>query len=182
MLYKCAKFHGDSPSGLKVKFKLARAIELSETADFVYNFVYKPYASKQLLWHTWPTFPSKFFYKMFEDASVPLLYHGGKMSKMTKNFNQGGRRLKRARNTKATLSRWDTAVSMCTWCDNRSSRPRQVNAERFACVGFMIFFKGPHFPPSFCWQIRPRTSWSCLTFLAKKVVSAFGLNAALPLC
>ena len=40
MLNKCAKFHGDSPSGKKVKFNLVRAIELFETADFVYNFVY----------------------------------------------------------------------------------------------------------------------------------------------
>ena len=39
MLNKCAKFYKDSPSGEKVKFNLARAIELSETADFVYNFV-----------------------------------------------------------------------------------------------------------------------------------------------
>ena len=40
MMNKCAKFHKDSPSGKKViKFNLARAIELSETADFVYNFV-----------------------------------------------------------------------------------------------------------------------------------------------
>ena len=39
MLNKCAKFHRDSPSGTKVKFNLARAIELLETADFVYNFV-----------------------------------------------------------------------------------------------------------------------------------------------
>ena len=39
MMNNCAKFHKDSPSGKKVKFKLARAIELSETADFVYNFV-----------------------------------------------------------------------------------------------------------------------------------------------
>ena len=37
MMNKCAKFHKDSPS--EVKFNLARAIELSETADFVYNFV-----------------------------------------------------------------------------------------------------------------------------------------------
>ena len=36
---KCAKFHKDSLSGKKVKFNLARAIELSETADFVYIFV-----------------------------------------------------------------------------------------------------------------------------------------------
>ena len=41
MLNKCAKFHGDSQSGIKVKFNLARAIELSETADFVYNYIYR---------------------------------------------------------------------------------------------------------------------------------------------
>ena len=41
MINKCAKFHKDSPSGKKVKFNLARAIELSETAVFVYNFVYR---------------------------------------------------------------------------------------------------------------------------------------------
>ena len=35
----CAKFHGDSPSGKKVKLNLVSAIELSETAGFVYNFV-----------------------------------------------------------------------------------------------------------------------------------------------
>ena len=39
MLNMCAKFHGDSPSGKKVKFNLAKAIELSETADFLYSFV-----------------------------------------------------------------------------------------------------------------------------------------------
>ena len=38
MMNKCAKFHKDSPSGKKGKFNLARAIELSETAVFVYNF------------------------------------------------------------------------------------------------------------------------------------------------
>ena len=32
----------------KVKFNLPNAIELSETAAFVYNFVYKPYASEQI--------------------------------------------------------------------------------------------------------------------------------------
>ena len=32
MMNKCAKFHKDSPSGKKVKFNLARAIELWETA------------------------------------------------------------------------------------------------------------------------------------------------------
>ena len=31
-----------------------------------------------------------FFYKLFTDASLPLLYYGAKKSKMTKNSNQGG--------------------------------------------------------------------------------------------
>ena len=39
MLNKCGKFHGNGLNGKKVKFILVRAIELSETADFVYNFV-----------------------------------------------------------------------------------------------------------------------------------------------
>ena len=39
MMIKCAKFHKDRPSGKKVKFNLPSAIELSETANFVYNFV-----------------------------------------------------------------------------------------------------------------------------------------------
>ena len=38
MMNKCAKFHKDIPSGKKVKFNLPSAIELSKTADFVYNF------------------------------------------------------------------------------------------------------------------------------------------------
>ena len=36
---KCAKPHGDTPRGMKVQFNLANTTELSETADFVYNFV-----------------------------------------------------------------------------------------------------------------------------------------------
>ena len=39
MMNKCAKFHKDSPSGKKVKLNLPSAIELSEMAVFVYNFV-----------------------------------------------------------------------------------------------------------------------------------------------
>ena len=39
MMNKCAKFHNDSQSDEKVKFILPSAIELSETAVFVYNFV-----------------------------------------------------------------------------------------------------------------------------------------------
>ena len=39
MMNKCTKFHEHSPNGKKVKFNLPSGIELSETADFVYNFV-----------------------------------------------------------------------------------------------------------------------------------------------
>ena len=39
MVDKCAKFHKDSRSGKNVKFDLLSAIELSETVDWVYNFV-----------------------------------------------------------------------------------------------------------------------------------------------
>ena len=36
-------------------------------------------------------FSFEFFYEIFtENASRPLLYHGAKKSKMTKNSNQGG--------------------------------------------------------------------------------------------
>ena len=44
MMKKCAKFHKDIPSDKNVKFNLPSTIELSETADFVFNF--KPYASE----------------------------------------------------------------------------------------------------------------------------------------
>ena len=39
MMKKCEKFHKDCPSDKNVKFNLPSAIEISETADFVYNFV-----------------------------------------------------------------------------------------------------------------------------------------------
>ena len=41
MMNKCAQFYKDSPSGKKVNFNLPSAIELLETADFVYNFSQK---------------------------------------------------------------------------------------------------------------------------------------------
>ena len=39
MLNKCAMLHKGSVSGKKDKFNLPSSIELSETADFLYNFV-----------------------------------------------------------------------------------------------------------------------------------------------
>ena len=71
---KCAKFHKDRPSDKKVKFNLPSAIELSETAVFVYNFVEKPYASEQLRWHIWPTFPLNFFMKFSQKMPLYLVY------------------------------------------------------------------------------------------------------------
>ena len=38
-MHKCAKFHEDCLKDKKVKLNLPSAIELSETAGFVYNFV-----------------------------------------------------------------------------------------------------------------------------------------------
>ena len=78
MINKCAKFHKDSPSGKKVNFNLARANELSETADFVYNF--KETLSKRATSVAHLTNVSfEFFYEIFtEDASLLLLYHSAK--------------------------------------------------------------------------------------------------------
>ena len=39
MMNKCAKFHKDSQSDKKVKLNLPSAIDLSDTAVFVYNVV-----------------------------------------------------------------------------------------------------------------------------------------------
>ena len=95
MMNKCAKFHKDSPSGKKVKFNLARAIELSETAVFVYNFVIETLCKRATLVAHLTNFSFEFLYEIFtEDASQLLLYHSAKKSKMTKNSNQGGSCLK----------------------------------------------------------------------------------------
>ena len=92
---KCAKFHKDSPSGKKVKFNLARAIELSETAVFVYNFVYKPYASEQLRWHIWPTFPLNIFMKFSQKMPLYVVYTMvQKSQKWPKTQIKGGPALK----------------------------------------------------------------------------------------
>ena len=92
MMNKCAKFHKDSLSDKKVKLNLPSAIELSETAVFVYNFVKK----KHCKWATSVAYLTNFsfelFYEIFTER-MPLyffLYHGAKKSKTTKNSNQGG--------------------------------------------------------------------------------------------
>ena len=89
VMTKCATFHKDSPSDKKVKLNLPSAVELSETADFVYNFVLNLKQAGSF----GGTFDQLFlwiFYDIFtEDASLLFLYHGAKKSKMTKNSNQG---------------------------------------------------------------------------------------------
>ena len=39
IMNKCAKFYGDTPSSKQAQLNLARAIELSDMGDFVYNLV-----------------------------------------------------------------------------------------------------------------------------------------------
>ena len=65
-------------------------IELSETANYVYNFVSKPYTSEQLRWHIWPTFPLNFLWEIFtQDAPSTFSILWCKKVKMTKNSNRG---------------------------------------------------------------------------------------------
>ena len=66
----CSQFHKDSPSGKKVKFNLASAIELSETADFVFSF----YTSEQLRRRITPTFPSNFFMLFSHEMPFYFVY------------------------------------------------------------------------------------------------------------
>ena len=71
MLNKYAKFHGDSLSSKKV---LARAIELSETADLVYNFLQKPNTSEQPSVAYLTNFYFECFYAIFNLDVRLLLY------------------------------------------------------------------------------------------------------------
>ena len=93
---KFAKFHKDSPSGKKVKFNLARVIELSERAVFVYNFVYIETLCKRATSVAPLTnFSFEFFYEIFtEDASLLLLYHSAKKVKTDQKLKSRGSCLK----------------------------------------------------------------------------------------
>ena len=80
-------------------------------------------------------FSFEFFYKIFtEDASQPLLYHGAKKSKMTKNSNQGGpaslkysvplllttAHLGPNKTTSPVRDQVISGSQVSTWCDNRT--------------------------------------------------------------
>ena len=86
------KFHGNCPSGYKVKFNLASAIELLETAVLVYNFVQKPHRSElsTSLAHL-TNFSFEFFEAMFaENASFFLLYRSAKKVKNDQKLKSTG--------------------------------------------------------------------------------------------
>ena len=68
------KFHGNCPSGYKVKLNLTSAIELSETAVLVYNFVQKPHRSELLRWRIWPTFPLNFLRRCSQKMRLYFFY------------------------------------------------------------------------------------------------------------
>ena len=81
MTNKCTKFHKDSPSNKKLKFNLPSAIELSETAVFVYNFCIETSCKRAISVAHLTNFSFEFLHEIFtEDASLLLLYHGAKES------------------------------------------------------------------------------------------------------
>ena len=115
MMNKCAKFHKDSQSDKKVKFNLPSAIELSETAVFVYNFV----QVETHFWCKWATsvvpltnFSFEFFIEIFTaDASLHFLYHGAK-----KSFCENDQKLKtRGSCLKSALVRFFLIANTPTW-------------------------------------------------------------------
>ena len=88
---KCAKFHKDSPSGKKVKFNFVRAIEAFGDGRFCVQLCIETLCKRATSVAHLTNFSFEFVYDIFtEDASLLLLYHGAKKSKMTKNSNQGG--------------------------------------------------------------------------------------------
>ena len=72
MMNNCAKFHGDSPSGKKTEFNLASVIEVSETADFVYDLETIETLHKRAtsVVH-FINFPFEFFYCNFTEQDTP---------------------------------------------------------------------------------------------------------------
>ena len=87
---KCAKFHKDSPSGQ------------SRESDWTFGdgrFCVQLCIETLCKWATsvahLTNLSFEFFYEIFtEDASLPILYHGAKKSKMTKTQIKGGSCLK----------------------------------------------------------------------------------------
>ena len=88
---KCAKFQKDSRSGKKVKFNLARAIELSRDGRLCVQLCIETLCKRATSVAHLTNFSFEFFHEIFtEDASLLFLFHGAKKSKMSKNSNQGG--------------------------------------------------------------------------------------------
>ena len=90
MLNKCAKFHGDSPSGKKLNSISRERLNFGD-GRFCVQLCIKTLCKRATSVAYLTNFSLEFFYKIFtEDASLSLLYHDAKKSKMTKNSNQGG--------------------------------------------------------------------------------------------
>ena len=122
---KCAKFHKDSPSDKKAKFDLASAIELSETANCVDNFVLKPYVIEQLRWHIGPMFPLNFYMKFSQKMPLYFFYtFVQKSQKGPKTQMKGDFQLKQ----KSTCYGHQTFSGCCVmhylWNDVNKSTPR----------------------------------------------------------
>ena len=89
MLNKCAKFLRDSPSGKKLNL-ISRERLNFRRQPILCTTLYRNLKQASNFGGTIDQLFLRFFYKIFtEDASLPLLYHGAKKSKMTKNSNQG---------------------------------------------------------------------------------------------
>ena len=88
MMNKCAKFQKDSLSDEKVKFNLPSAIELSETAVLCKTLYRNPMQASNFGGIFDQLFLCIFYEIFIEDASLLLLYHGARKSKMTKNPNR----------------------------------------------------------------------------------------------
>ena len=130
MMNKCAQFHKDSSSGKKVKFNLARTIELSETAVFVYNFVQKPKASEQLRWQIWPTFPLNLLMKFSQKMPLYVLYSMVQNSqKWPKTQIKGGGS---CRNSYLGQS-MTTDIVLNNSASNKSSTCKSEESERYNC-------------------------------------------------
>ena len=88
MINKCAKFHKDSPSGKKLN-SISRERLNFRRRPFLCTTLYRNLMQASNFGGTFDQLSFEFFYKIFtKDASLLVLYHGAKKSKMTKNSNQ----------------------------------------------------------------------------------------------
>ena len=89
---------------------LARAIELSETADCVYKLCIETLCKRATSAEHLTTFSFELLYEIFtEDASLFCLYHGAKKVKKDQKLKSRGHALKR----QCHDNRWFLAAILC---------------------------------------------------------------------